>query len=404
MKKLTDAVHGWWFTKSFEERKRFTKWTVLAGAFAVYVFTGYYLENKSKTDTANPTEPPQTEVVLLDTPQDVLEKDIIALATESIDQKVQDAKVDFEQQLSQLTPIAEPSPEIVVDGAQRLQLDTRFPVPPGANNETPLDYGNQGEVSVPQEDATQPQSQAEQWVRVGGLRRSQATTEDYSKAALPELQQAEERKITLPVGFMKARLLVGINARSGEFGMSNPQQLVFLVQAPAQLPNKIKMDTAGCFVVTNAFGDISSGRIEAPPVSLTCLTHKGKYIAEAKGLKGFVQDQDGKRGLDARVVSRARHLLASSLFARTIEAFGSLGVAQGMVTSSSPLGTVQTVDSDKLAQTALAKGAEGSANDLSQYLLDLAKNTHPIMEHGAGKSVLLWLAETTELEIKEMKQ
>lgn len=75
-----------------------------------------------------------------------------------------------------------------------------------------------------------------------------------------------------------------------------------------------------------------------------------------------------------------------------------------MVTSSSPLGTVQTVDSNKLAQTALAKGAEGSASDLSQYLLNLAKQTHPVMEHGAGKSVLLWLAETTELEIKEMKQ
>lgn len=404
LQNISDSFNGWWFGKSYEQRQKITKWTMLGVLFLGYVISAYWLENRNQDSQSETIEQTETEVVILDSPQKILEQDIITTANLEVEKATETALGNFKNQVAALNPLSDSNRMGTLDNPKpvvNLQVDTRFPTPPSEID------GDFGFDDSGQEISSESVTEEEEWLKVGGLRNSGATESEYKLMLSDPLSQStstEVRKVTLPVGFMKARLLVGINARSGEFGMNNPQQLVFLVQAPAQLPNKIKMDLAGCFAVTNAFGDMSSGRIEAPPVSLTCLTHKGKFIAEAKALKGFVQDQDGKRGLDARVVSRARHLLASSLFARTVEAFGSLGVAQGMVTSNSPLGSVSSVSNDKLPQTALAKGLEGGAGDLSKYLLDLAKQTHPVMEHGAGKAVLLWLAETTELEIKEMKQ
>jgi conjugal transfer pilus assembly protein TraB len=396
-----DGWNGFWYSKSPEERQRFRNWSIVGVLFVLFAGGKTWSENRTGEEVV--TVEPAKEISITSTTEEVLEKDIVAVASESIDKKISEAEINFKENIGGLTPISEPtsiqSQEIVTpQGGTFISVGQQFPVPPNVNS------GEYGYTHSEIAEEVEYQPVEEVWQTVGGIASGGATKDQYMRLALDAPTPSKGKKVTLPVGFMKARLLVGINARSGEFGQNNPQQLVFRVQAPAQLPNKMKMDLAGCFAVANAFGDMSSGRIEALPVSLSCITHKGKYIAEANDLKGFVQDRDGKRGLDARVVSRARHLLAASVFARSVEAFGSLGVAQGMVTSNSALGSVQTVDNDKLVQTALAKGAEGGASDLSEYLLDLAKQTHPVMEHGAGKAVLLWLAKTTELEIVEMKQ
>lgn len=57
------------------------------------------------------------------------------------------------------------------------------------------------------------------------------------------------RTIYLPPGFMKARLLTGIDALASRDATSNPEPIIARVQAPAVLPNEVKANLAGCFVV-----------------------------------------------------------------------------------------------------------------------------------------------------------
>lgn len=408
--KYTDAFNGWWFSKTAEQRQVFIRNTIIGIVFVGFVVGSVYLDHRTEDKSPEKKLPKKTEIVAIDSSEKLLDKDILSQVQEAVKNETDKATSQLKDSLAALKPLGEQpatpmKSEVDINnsaGRTTLDIASRFPAPPTeqANANDEYSYRDtQGDNQAPE--ATTP---VEEWRTLGGIASEQVSGEDYKKLIVNNTPAPSSKKVTLPVGFMKARLLVGINARSGEFGMNNPQQLVFLVQAPAQLPNKFKMNLAGCFAVTNASGDLSSGRIEALPVSMNCLTRDGKYIAEADKLTGFVQDRDGKRGLDARVVSRARQLLMSSLFARMIESFSTLNVSQGFVTSTSALGSTSSLKQDKLMGTAAAQGVSDAGSDLAKYLLELAKDTHPVMEQGPGKEVLLWLAKTTELEIKELKK
>lgn len=407
--KYSDAFNGWWFSKSAEQRQVFIRNTIIGIVFIGFVVGSVYLDHRTEDKSPQKDLPKKTEIVAIDSPETLLDKDILSRVQEVVKSETDKATSEWKDSVASLKPLGDQpatpmKSEVDLNnsmGRTTLDIAPRFPAPPAeqANADDEYSYRDtQGDNQAPA--APTP---VEEWQTLGGVASEQVSGDDYKKLIVSE-PAPSSKKVTLPVGFMKARLLVGINARSGEFGMNNPQQLVFLVQAPAQLPNKFKMNLAGCFAVTNASGDLSSGRIEALPVSMNCLTRDGKYIAEADKLTGFVQDRDGKRGLDARVVSRARQLLMSSLFARMIESFSTLNVSQGFVTSTSALGSTSSLKQDKLMGTAAAQGISDAGSDLAKYLLELAKDTHPVMEQGPGKEVLLWLAKTTELEIKELKK
>ncbi|MBB6117755.1 conjugal transfer pilus assembly protein TraB [Rahnella inusitata] len=224
---------------------------------------------------------------------------------------------------------------------------------------------------------------------------SAPATDDSSKKSM----------IQLPVGFMKARLLVGVNALTGEFGSDNPQTIMFRVQTPAQLPNYIKMNLSGCFVVANVSGNLSAERVITLPVSMNCITKdiaNKKYIVEGP-IKGFVSDRDGKRDMSARLVSRAGRLLAGAVLAKSVEGFGQFVSAQGATQNVSALGSVNTFKTDDLAKSGAATGIGGGLSEVSKYILKLAEQTAPTLETGAGKEVNLFIQESAELEIKEVR-
>jgi len=107
--------------------------------------------------------------------------------------------------------------------------------------------------------------------------------------------------------------------------------------------------------------------------------------------------------MSAHVVSRAGSLLASAVFAKTVEGFANVAAQGGYETNTSALGSVQTLKSDEMAKTAVTQGVAGGISELGTYLLDLAKQTSPVLETGPGKEVTLFIQETAELEIKEVR-
>lgn len=221
-------------------------------------------------------------------------------------------------------------------------------------------------------------------------------------AAPQEDNSAKKNEIQLPVGFMKAKLLVGVNALTGQYGSDNPQTLMFRVQAPAQLPNFIKMNLRGCFVIANASGNLSSERIIVLPVSMHCMTMDGGYIVEGD-VTGFVSDRDGKRDMSARVVSRAGRLLAGTVLAKSVEAFANVIGNQSIQQNVSPLGSINTIKPDEASKNAAATGVAGGFTEVSKYLLNLAQQTSPALETGPGKDVTLFVQKTASLEIKQVR-
>ena len=215
----------------------------------------------------------------------------------------------------------------------------------------------------------------------------------------PASSKKKNRTIYLPPGFMKARLLTGTDALASRDATSNPEPIIARVQAPAVLPNEVKANLAGCFVIGNATGSLAKERVEVQLVSLSCIDFDEHSVVD-QPVKGFFVDTDGKKGLSGKVVTRAGATLARAFIAGTIS-----GISQSVEstfgnTSTSALGTVRTLDAGDAAKTGIAGGLSKSSDKLTDFYLDLARQAGPIVEVGAAKDVVVVIQEGATLEIK----
>ena len=209
----------------------------------------------------------------------------------------------------------------------------------------------------------------------------------------------KNRTIYLPPGFMKARLLTGVDALASRDATSNPEPIIARVQAPAVLPNEVKANLAGCFVIGNATGSLAKERVEIQLVTLSCVDFDEHSVVD-QPVKGFFVDTDGKKGLSGKVVTRAGATLARAFIAGTLS-----GISQSVEntfgsTSTSALGTVRTLDAGDAAKTGIAGGLSKSSEKLTDFYLDLARQAGPIVEVGAAKDVVVVIQEGVALEIK----
>ncbi|MCF8707788.1 TraB/VirB10 family protein, partial [Rhizorhapis sp. SPR117] len=209
----------------------------------------------------------------------------------------------------------------------------------------------------------------------------------------------KNRTIYLPPGFMRARLLTGIDALASRDATSNPEPLIARVQAPAVLPNDVKANLAGCFVIGNATGSLAKERVEVQLVSLSCVDFDERSVVD-QSIKGFFVDTDGKKGLSGKVVTRAGAALARAFIAGTISGFADAVDNSFGDVSTSALGSVRTLDAGDAAKSGIAGGLSKSSDKLTDFYLDLARQAGPIVEVGAAKDVVVVIQEGVTLEIK----
>lgn len=209
------------------------------------------------------------------------------------------------------------------------------------------------------------------------------------------------RTVYLPPSFMEASLLTGFDASTSGNGRNNPEPLLLRIQTPAVLPNDIKANLRGCFVIAEAVGRLDKERADVRLVSLSCLSNEGKAVIDTP-LKGFVTDSDSKVGLSGRVVSRMGAATARTIVAGFFGGLGDMLKSTATTQSVSALGTTTTVDSSQVGKYALGGGlAEGSQN-LRDFYLDLAKQATPVIEVGATKKITVIISEGKQLEIREL--
>ncbi|EBV4408281.1 conjugal transfer protein TraB [Salmonella enterica subsp. enterica] len=406
---LIEKARAWFHRQPSAQQKNIKKYGTISvfvlGALGIYYMTGQ--------DKKKPVEPPKQEDVTQAKTDSYIQDDIVS----SLGGKIQNLESNIDGKVK----------DAVAEAVQKGQFNLTPPPPASSMGSTPVDAqgapnttgtaaAGEGTADYPgmnsyptpsayndpsaqtgSADAAAAEEPSVVWV--GGISDGNG---DIAMPSAPEDSSAKKNEIQLPVGFMKAKLLVGVNALTGQYGSDNPQTLMFRVQAPAQLPNFIKMNLRGCFVIANASGNLSSERIIVLPVSMHCMTMDGGYIVEGD-VTGFVSDRDGKRDMSARVVSRAGRLLASTVFAKSIEGFANVIGNQSIQQNVSPLGSINTIKPDEATKNAAATGVAGGFTEVSKYLLNLAQQTSPALETGPGKDVTLFVQKTAALEIKQVR-
>lgn len=413
MMEMLKKMQAWWYLKDAHTRANYIRYTTF-GVIFLFLLGVYFSRggDEPKPVVNDPNLPQQGAVAV--SPVEALQADVREgvkdqmagyVKSDDVKRMVAEALQNNSQlpgeimpqpaasaAASAATPASSPATdELASLGSTDGQAQPfSYPEPPA--NATPV-QGGQAPV-----DGQPTQSR---FGYIGGIAQPELPVDNDPGKAVSE-KKSQNNQIQLPVGFMPARLLVGVNALVGEFAQENPQTVMFRVQAPAQLPNFIRMNLRGCFSIANVHGNLSAERIFVFPISMHCMTMDGRYIVEG-AIKGFVSDKDGKRDMSAHVVSRAGSLLASAVFAKTVEGFANVSSQDGYETNTSALGSVSTLKSDEMAKTAATQGVAGGVSELGTYLLDLAKQTTPVLETGPGKTVALYIQETATLEIKEVR-
>lgn len=414
---LIEKLRASFHRRPSAEQKKIKKYGTIG--FTALVLLGiYYLTGQNDK---KPRVPEVKQEVTADKTAGLIQDDIITTLNGRIDEQNQNIKGSVQDAVAQafkegkfgLTPppgginpnalnstelTAGPEQQVGAASGNAQANNPNVTDYPGMSNyPAPAGYG--GDNSRASQNAQDSQQEEKSVIWVGDI----SEGNDDVGLSTPATDSAEKKNtIQLPVGFMKAKLLVGVNALTGQYGSENPQTLMFRVQAPAQLPNFIRMNLRGCFNIANVSGNLSSERIIVLPVSIHCMTMDGKYIVEGN-VKGFVSDADGKRDMSARVVSRAGRLLAATVFAKSIEGFANVIGQQSIQQNTSALGSVNTIKPGEATQNAAATGVAGGFTEVSKYLLNLAQQTSPALETGPGKDVMLFIQETAELTIREVR-
>ena len=223
-------------------------------------------------------------------------------------------------------------------------------------------------------------------------------------------QPARERtKDYVPGGsFMKAVILGGIDAPTGNVSRDNPHPVLLRVSDVARLPNLYRKDLRECLVLAAGYGDISSERALMRTERMSCRRQDGGYFDSP--VRGFIVGEDGRAGVRGNLVTKQGQLLQRSLLAgigsglsevfRTSYAerlrASSAAIASGSTVTVSP----PSADFSDYATAGIASGAGTALGRLADYYIALAERTHPIIEVGAGRTVDIVLQEGINLSME----
>lgn len=332
MNELIHRIRDKWYNLNADERKKIAYFFAII-AVVILLFAADIL--KTGKEEEKPKENgPEEPFIPKDLIGDDLQEQINAAVQEKMEEMIKEGKLNHSSPSPNSTP--EPNPEQLEGDLEELNFGappreeseeasvSLAPVPP---NYTFPPSQNSDQPGVIQDAPVVPITSS-----YGGI-----NTEQVSTPSQPE-EETTVQTFTVPPGLMPAKMLVGVHALVTEGALSSPKPIHFRVQAPAILPNKIKLNLMGCFVIANVWGNLASERIETELVSIHCITSDRKTLIEGR-LKGYIAD-GGQRDIEGRVVTKAGPLLFRQFFADFLAGAGSGLEQQSSNTSITALGSV----------------------------------------------------------------
>lgn len=387
-----EKLKAYWQELTPEQQINTKKYGLAAVIILILLVAYYGTEQDKKVVKAAPVVKP------LEYQQDLLEDDLRA----SLEQSIEAQKDIIEAQSQRLESL-----ESIITAFQQSE-----PTAPNPNESPVSEEQNSGSTpygveypleklpqSVPlgwDSDDAMPVMPREQPVKemvIGGIGHTKGES-------MPEPKATKTKNIYLPPSFMEAVLLTGVEALTTQGAQANPEPIMIRVQAPAVLPNSVRADLKGCFVIANAFGVLAKERVDARVVSLSCMSHDGQAVID-QSVKGYLVDADGKKGLAGRVVSKAGANIARSIAAGVFEGFGNAIATSQTETSISALGATKVLDPDNAVKAGLGQGLKKGTDEIQKLFLDLARQAVPVIEVGATKKLTVVIQEGVTLEVKD---
>ncbi|EKD40828.1 MAG: hypothetical protein ACD_74C00155G0004 [uncultured bacterium] len=406
------------FEKMTSEQKKYTIWIILGCLVVGLGVGGYKMTHRGGGEQARIVAREKPKEIVLDptmieqTSLREQRKEIDALRKEleDINKKQAEAEKETARLAAQDAEAAQPE-QMKIPSAEEIAQgsatgERKFPPPSprmmqGQNQQGIPGQQRPGMMGQQYGEPVPPQPEETLVGGIGMNHNNNATKAAEEKKEVPDKKKA--RSIYLPPSFMEAELLTGFDAATSGSGNNSPEPILLRIQTPAQLPNDIKANLKGCFIIAEGVGRLDKERADVRTTSLSCISKKGASVIDTK-IKGFVTDSDGKVGLSGRVVSRMGSAVARSFVAGVFGGAGEALQSSSLTQSTSALGTASTVDSAQIGKNALGSGIAEGANALQKFYLDLAKQATPVVEVAPTKAITVVLSEGVEVQFKEIPQ
>lgn len=167
----------------------------------------------------------------------------------------------------------------------------------------------------------------------------------------------------LPAGtFMDGKLLNGMYAPTDP--ASDPIPVIVRISSLAKLPNSVKADLKGCFMVGEAHGNLVTAKAEIRLTEITCLNNKGKSVIDEQ-IAGFVVDPGGMPGVNGTVRAIENATVVATVF--------------------------------KSMSASLPPGS--NSKQLAKFYSERTKQISPVVGVDPGKSVILVLSKGSRIKI-----
>ncbi|RWR30554.1 hypothetical protein D2T29_12850 [Sinirhodobacter populi] len=196
--------------------------------------------------------------------------------------------------------------------------------------------------------------------------------------------------VQLPAGsILSAYLLTGVDAPTGTRASQQPVPVLMRIKPEAILPNYAAADVKDCHMLGAAAGDLGSERVQIRGETMSCIL-KDNTAVEAK-VKFYVAGDDGKNGIKGTLVTRSGRIMASAAMA---------ALTQGV------LGALDSGSQDNVflggssGNSGAISGASKGFDLLTEYYIDLAEQTFPVIEVPNGSWVDIITTEMVTIKFK----
>jgi conjugal transfer pilus assembly protein TraB len=420
---LKGRFKDYWKNLDAADKKKVVRTFIIVGLM-VFGIAVYYVKYGTKTiESPRVSQNPKQEIKL---EPHLLEKSAYLQGQEKINmmlKEVEDLKKEIKDNQNQQGDKSGPAesksnnrldgqtqshvqsikPQVQTDqSASRIIKSEPLPPPPIPQSQS-RQYNNQAQRNVPPLPGISRQQEDPQEREIGAIEIASNRNSGGDGKEKAVEKKSKKKTVYLPPSFMEATMLSGLDAPTTEGGKGEPVPVLLRIRDLAFLPNQIRANLKGCFVISEGHGSLADERAHLRITSISCLSKKGTAVID-QHVKGFVVDSDGKIGLRGTVVSKMGAIVARSVIAGFFSGIGDAIKAQTTTVSVSPLGQTQTIDPNQLLTAGAGGGISSAAQQISKFYLDLARQTMPVIEVGAVRDVTLVISEGVELEIKEINK
>lgn len=206
---------------------------------------------------------------------------------------------------------------------------------------------------------------------------------DYVDVAAEEAVDEKTVENFVPSGtFAKAVLLSGADASAAVNSQTNPDPMLFRIVDNGTLPNDATSHLKDCLLTSAVTGDISSERGKIRFERMSCTKEDGSILDVQ--VDGYVAGTDGKNGIRGIPVWREGALTERAFIAGTLSGFSDAVQSQYVTTSTSALGSTETINDGDSVKYGVANGFSTASDRLAKYYIQRAEQYHPVIQIGPG--------------------